>query len=368
MKIHLINIGLKISELFQYFNENLLLPIILSIIAAIIFWLVFNYFPEKRKFKKIRPKIEFDLFQIHFELVFYFFKLYQISPFRSVENQHKIEAGCLTKNEIELWLQNKCLNDTYKYDSNSNKLIPIGEELKRIALKYSERLQKLLNFVDYLSVNEILLLQKIEYILFTYDYESEAVLIVGNTKHYPINPNIAYMSENIFELYQLYIELRKTILDYKLIDRDINKYLLPNFEIMKATDFYYCGEYKKCLRYLKGKKSKERNWLIFQCQLKLAKNAVAYNMLRELLNSSKTELVSLRGYLSPFILDNDEVGNICKEIRGEGEFKYCLKVVKEIIALREYYEKQNIELKQFYETKLNENISIGKEKHEKDEE
>lgn len=352
MKPNLINIGIKLSEFYQYFKEHLLLPIILSIIAAIIFWLVFNYLPRRRKHKKIRPKIEFDIYQIHFELAYYFFGLYKISSFRSVANQHKINAGCLTKNEIELWLQDKCLNDTYKYDINRNKLISIGGELNKIAIKYSVRLQKLLNFIDYLTIEEILLLQKIEYKLFTYDYETNAESTVGNKKYKPINPNLAYMSENIYELYQLYIDLRKKVLNFNFIDREINKYLLPNFEIMKATDSYYRGEYQKCLRYLKRKKSEERNWLIFQCQMKLGKNANAYKILIERLNSSKLKLVSLRGYLSPFIIENEDIVNICREVRDEDELKYCLKIIKEENALRVHHEKQNKELKDYYETKL----------------
>jgi hypothetical protein len=132
------------------------------IIAAIIFWFFFNYYPRQRKYKKLRPKVEFDIYQMHWGLSFYFFYIFKISPWRDVAQQHKIVAGCLTKEEIELWLQDKCLNDTYKYDENKEKLISIGSDLERIALEYSKRQKDVLNFVDYLSAEEILLLQKIE--------------------------------------------------------------------------------------------------------------------------------------------------------------------------------------------------------------
>lgn len=356
---------MKILEWIQYFNENLLLPIVLSIIAAIIFWLAFNYLPTRWKYKKIRPKVEFDLYQMHLDLSFYFFKLFKISPHRSVENQHTINAGCLTKNEINLWLQDKCLNETYKYDENKTKLISIGEELERIALKYSERLQKLLNFVDYLSVDEILLLQKIEYKLFTYDYRNNSESIIGNKKLQPLIPNIAYMTENIYEIYQLYLALRKIIIEFKLIDKNINKYILQNLNSSKAEDYYNRGDYKKCLRYVNRKLKKENTWLVFQCQLKLGNEATAYKKLREILSSSTLELVSLRGYLSPFILENNKVISICKELRSEGELKYCLKIISEEIALKEYYKKQNEELKQYYESKLNKEIAHGREEYEK---
>jgi len=337
----------RINEWLNYFNENLLLPIFLSFVAATIFWFFFNYFPRQRKYKKIRPKVEFDLYQMQFELGFYFFKLFKINLRRSVEHQHEIVAGCLTKKEIELWLQNKCLNDTYKFDENKDKLISIGNDLEYIALKYSERLNKVLNFIDYLTIEEILLLQKIEYKLFTHDYKGN----VAEKMFYPVRPNLAYMTENIYELYQLYLALREIVLDYKLIDKNINKYILPNFKLEKAADFYYRREYKKCIRRIKKNKKSDDNWLLLKCLLKLGKKEKGYKILRKLLYSTKLELVSLRDYLNPFILEDEQVINICKEIRNEAELKYCLKTINEESSLRTYYEKRNLALKNYYDTK-----------------
>jgi hypothetical protein len=356
---------LKIIEWLNYFNEDLLLPIFLSFVAATIFWLVFDYFPRQRKYKKIRPKVEFDLYQMHFGLGFYFFKLFQVSPWRSVEHQHEIDAGLLTKEEIELWLQDKCLNDTYKFDENKDKLISIGKDLEHIALEYSERLNKVLNFIDYLSVEEVLLLQKIEYKLFTYDYKGNADSKIGEKKYYPVNPNLAYMTENIYELYQLYLALREIVLDYKLIDKNINKYILPKFDLIKVTDFYYRKEYTKCIRRIKKNKSLEDYWLLFQCLLKQGKKKKGYKILRELLSSTKLELVSIRNYLTPFILEDEQVINICKEIRNETELKYCLKVVHEEISLRAYYEKRNLALKYYYDNKAEGSTAKGMENYEK---
>ena len=354
----------RIVEWINYFNENLLLPIILSFIAATIFWLFFNYFPRQRKYKKIRPKIEFDLYQMHFGLSFYFFHLFKISPWRDVAQQHEIKAGCLTKEEIELWLQDKCLNDTFKFDENKHKLISIGGDLESIALKYSERLKKVLNFIDYLSAEEILLLQKIEYKLYTYSYRGNAGSKVGEKMYYPVNPNLAYMTENIYELYQLYLALRKIVLDYRLIDKKINKYILPTFDSEKATDFYYRGEYKKCYNHIKNLKKIEEKWLLFQCLQKMGKKEKGYKILRELLNSTKSDLVSIRNYLTPFIFEDEQVKKLCKEIRNEAELKYCLKTLNEEISLRASFEKRNFDLKHYYDAKLNKNQKEGKERFE----
>jgi cobalamin biosynthesis Co2+ chelatase CbiK len=111
---------------------------------------------------------------------------------------------------------------------------------------------------------------------------------------YPVNPNLAYMSENIYELYQLYLALRKLILEYKLIDRKINKYILPTFDSEKASDFYYRGEYRKCYNSIKNCKEPQEKWLLFQCLLKMGKQEESYKILQELLISNKLELVAFR--------------------------------------------------------------------------
>lgn len=335
---------------FKFLNE-LFIPILLSIIAATIFWLVFDYYPKAKKYKKIRPKVEFDLYQILCEFSFYFYTLQKTNSYRDIPNQQKINAGCLSKEQIYLLLQNKCLNDSFKYDINKDKLVSIGNDFEKITLKFIKRHQSILTFIDFLSVEEILLLQKIEYKLGTYAYNTNAQEIVGGKKYLPVNPNLAYMTENIFELYELFLSLRRLILRFKLIDKNINKYILPNFELMNATDSYYRGEYKKCLRAIKKKNRKENSWLLFKCLMKMGQKDKAYKILNELLGSSEIQLVSVRSSLSPFILEDLQVMKICKEKRSDAELNLCLKTIKEESLLKMQFEKQNLEIKNYYANK-----------------
>lgn len=350
-------------EWFQYFNNNLLLPVLLSLISAIIFWVAFNYLPRQKKYRKIRPKVEFDLFQIQTELAVYFYELFRVNPWRGVENQHEINAGCLTKEDIEVWLQDKCLNDTYKFDVNRDKLISIGSNLEKVAIRYSNSLSKLINFIEYLTTEETLLLQKIEYKLFTYDYHGIAEINIGGRKLYPINPNLSYMTEHIYDLYQLFLKLRRKVIEYKQIDRSINRYILPNLELTKATDCYYCGEYCKCKRLIKKAKNTEGTWLLFQCLMKLGKDEEGYNTLRAALASTHLELVSLRTSLTPYILENEQVQRICREMRSESELKYCLKTIYEENGLRSNHIKQNLVLRNYYKAKLNGSVAKSKEEY-----
>ena len=353
-----------IREWLLYFNENLLLPILLSIISACIFWLFFDYYPRKRRYKKIRPKVEFDLYQMHLDLFFYCLVPFRINSGMSFGNQSEVAAGCLIKEEIELWLQDKCLNDSYKYDENQHLLISIGGELEKFALKFSEKLKKAMDFNAYLSVEEILLLQQIEYKLSIYSYQGTAESKIGNKVYHPLNPNLAYMAGNMHEIYRLYLTLRERVLDFKLISKNLNNESLPNFNLEKTVGFYHRGQYKKCIQLSKKIKEDGINWVYYKCLLKLGRKKEAYKNLRSSLNSTTLELVSLRNYLAPEIFEDTEVLNVCKELRGEIELKYCITTIREEVALREYYEKQNLAIKAHYDAKLKESAAKGKKRYE----
>ena len=120
---------------------------------------------------------------------------------RSPSNyQDKIRGGTLERIDIELGLQNKCINDTYLYyDDIKNDLLPIGEDLYKIMKKIDNTIERIFNFSFYLSSEEILLLEDIRTKLYTYglpDTNKKAIQVVGNIGLRPVNPSISYMTYN----------------------------------------------------------------------------------------------------------------------------------------------------------------------------
>ncbi|AWY01205.1 hypothetical protein A8139_15475 [Marinomonas primoryensis] len=94
----------------------ILLPILLSVVAAIVFWLVFSYLPERKRRKKLRPIVELALFDAYKKLFSLFDLVMRHSSHSPSFFQSKIRAGNLSEEDIQLGLQNKCLNESYLYD------------------------------------------------------------------------------------------------------------------------------------------------------------------------------------------------------------------------------------------------------------
>jgi hypothetical protein len=177
-------------------------PIILSIIAAIIFWYFFSYRPEERRTRQIRKKVDINLFQIYNDLFAIFNMLLRPNSYSPSFEQQKIRSGNLKEEDIFLGLQDKCLNETYCYDKNIvQALKPIGKELHKIYSSIENKIDSIFHFSSCLTPDEILLLEKIRTILNVYgldNYDRNAVSVVAGQTLYPVNPSISYMTKNLF--------------------------------------------------------------------------------------------------------------------------------------------------------------------------
>src|ERR1035438_3569257 len=144
--------------------------ILLNIAAAIIFWLAFAFVPEKRRRRKLRPKLELGIYQVYSTLFGLFDSLMRFEVHSPSSFQKRIKGKVLHSVEIELGLQNKCLNETFLYDEKvSRLLIPMGKEL------FQNRI--------------------------TVDGRCAAVR-VGDVQYRPANPSLSYMGTSLAELYR----------------------------------------------------------------------------------------------------------------------------------------------------------------------
>ncbi len=207
-------------------NSNVLLPILLSIIAAIIFWIIFSYLPDKKRRTKLRPIVELALFEVYTQL----FSLFDLAM-RDASNspsfyQPEIRGGRLSQEKIALGLQNKCINHSYLYDPNlQGKLLVVGEELLNLSTEIEELANKVLSFHTFASAEELILLEKIREKLRVYNFNERHVnksceSIINGVIYRPVNPSISYCSQNFFEIYQLFLNLQLLVLDHKPINHD----------------------------------------------------------------------------------------------------------------------------------------------------
>jgi hypothetical protein len=227
-------------------QSNILLPILLSVVAAIIFWLVFSYLPERKRRKKLRPIVELALFDAYKKLFSLFDLVMRHSSHSPSFFQSKIRAGNLSEDDIQLGLQNKCLNESYLYDPRvKDALLVVGEEILDRTLDIDELANKVLSFHTYATAEELVLLEKIREKIRVYHFgERHIEKPCGTTLNAqvlrPVDPFISYRHRNFFEIYELFCHLQKLVLNHIPLDRD-------RF-IYKMQWLYYSGQYHLCVK------------------------------------------------------------------------------------------------------------------------
>jgi hypothetical protein len=325
--------------------------ILLNVAAAIIFWLIFAVIPERRRRNKLRPKLELGIHQVYSRLFALFDTIMRFADRSPSSFQKKIMGKSLQPEDIELGLQNKCLNPTFLYDKSVNpSLLVIGKELFESWQKIDQTTERVFAFSTYLSTTEILLLEQIRGKLEVYGpdhFDRSAAVAVGNAQYMPVNPSLSYMTASLVDLYQLFCKLQTVVFDNKYEDRDLL--------LAKVQSWYEQGEYKKCKRLIrKGetKYRKDETWIKFyrfQCEYRSGKSALAYRTLENILNTNP-DLVSSRGFLLDVMDDaavretierhysKAEVNRLDAVVRSEREAHD--RFVNQANRLREYYRRK----------------------------
>lgn len=238
-------------------QSNILLPILLSVVAAIVFWLVFSYLPERKRRKKLRPIVELALFDAYKQLFSLFDLVMRHGSNSPSFFQSTIRAGNLTEGDIQFGLQNKCLNDSYLYDPRvKHALLVVGEEILDRTLDIDELANKVLGFHTYATAEELVLLEKIREKIRVYDLgerhikEPCGTTINGQVLR-PVDPSISYRHRNFYELYELFCHLQKLVLNHSPLDRD-------RF-IYKMQWLYYSGQYHSCVKLIQSQRARFEN-------------------------------------------------------------------------------------------------------------
>ena len=335
--------------------------IVTSFIASVVFYLCFQYLPEKRRYNRIRPRIEVELMEITDSLFFYIEMPLRHEIHSSSFFQKEIREGKLVKEDFELGLYNKCLNDSYVYDENSNLMIVIGDKLKYHADQLSLGIRNVLMSQQFLTSDEILIIEDINRLLYTYQYDGDANLKVGTSYYRPVNPTLSYMSDNFYKLYCLWSELRHKMFRYTYIRKEerqgeqrfftlqwerINWELKHgNYErASEIIDELSIGELPdfqvEVLEYLR---------LRIEIEIGYIEHAKAH--LERIIKDRKRErLVYERGFFE-CIEGNKELMSLCSKLCSEDEIAEWNNVVGQEKRIKDHFIKQNNYLKDYYENK-----------------
>lgn len=286
-----------------------LFPMFLSMLSAWIFWFVFSDLPEKRKRAGMLPLIQLDLINLRSELFRLFDTALAFEPHLTSESQGSIMAGTITVDDFRFGLQNKCLNDNYKFDECHELLTSFGPEIFSRAKNIERLIDKVVGQFPYTSMEEVHLLEKIRASLRVYYHENmlqdDPATKIGKGQWRPVNPTLSYRAKNFHELYGLFMELQGIILSAE-------KYYTPMLYSMKMNYLFRSGQYRACVEFIHAKwdemeESFNRSFTLASCHYYLGERFIFLTYMNQLLGSELNihEPVSNRSSFKQFLEDED---------------------------------------------------------------
>jgi len=348
---------------------SILIAILTSLVASVVFYIFFDFIPNRIKYKRIRPRVEVEITEICDQLFFYLDSAMHHEEHVPSFFQSEIQEGAMTEDDFEIGLYNKCLNRSYCLDDQASKMIFIGATLEIYAKRISSKIQQVLMNQAFLSPEEILIVEDIDRLLYTYLYNNNAVEKIGTVTVVPINPTISYMRHNFYQLYELYIQLSKEMFRYKHIADETRQGKMRYLNLNRRQILYLLNkqkykEAKKALRKLLNKHKEKNqdeitiNALLLRYYVETGNKTNASELLRKFLNNPKRDkLVYERGRLQ-CIRSDPELMSIVMANCQEDEIDYWNKVVSSEENQKNSFISQNKELKRFYEEKRKSNSTI----------
>ena len=343
---------------------EILMAITTSLVASIVFYFCFQFVPERRRYRRIRPRIEVELMEITDQLFFYLeIPLKHDIHFASAF-QRDIKENQLNKEKFEIGLYNKCLNESYLFDKNAEKLIVVGRALQTNADQISGRIRQTILNQHYLTTEEILIIEDIDRLLYTHLYEDNAFEKIGNQIVHPVNPTISYMGENFNKLYILWNELRHLMYRYNNIRKENRqgrqRYFTLQWEYIEYL--FRQKEYKQAKKTIR--KLSSSKWSAFQVsvinslKLRLEFEVGHYEQAKahtiELLKSRNQESPIYYRSLLDGVQGNDKVMKIITSVCPDDVMKAWNSSVAQENSIKNRFLNQNQQLKHYYEKQIRE--------------
>ena len=276
--------------------------------------------------------------------------------------QTDIKEKGLSKEDFEIGLYNKCLNETYLFDENADKLMVIGNEQKKFADQISNKIQRVLMNQQYLSTDEILIIEDIDRLLYTYSYDTGAFDKLGKVMVHPINPTISYMNGNYYMLYQLWCDLRFSLYECKHLRKENRQGKNRYFSLQLENILYSIRvkEYNKADKLinrlskieLDDHQNNTLEYLRLQIDIGTGNVSNAKERLKQLMKKENREkAVYQRDYLE-CVRENEELMQVCSSLCSDDEIKEWNRSVEQEKQVKEQFLKQNKSLKEYYEEKI----------------
>lgn len=194
---------------------QIVVAIITSLIASIVFWFAFDRVPKWFNQKKVQPLIDYNFYQVYMTMFFFLETPFRPSKHVSSQFQEELFSGKITKDDFRTVLSTKCLSVEYwTVDEISKQLVPIGNELKKKADEITTMINQLFVFHEYLTIDQILFSRQILDTLNKYSFDMPAFVKAGNGVVLgPVNPTAVTLLTMFVDLYAHFTKLQDYLIN-----------------------------------------------------------------------------------------------------------------------------------------------------------
>lgn len=335
--------------------NEIIAAIVTSLIASVVFWLVFNVIPNTVERKRIKPLLDFDLYQIYSNLAHFLEIPIGHSHHSPSHLQMRLYNGLLKKEDYDLYLSTKCLTEEYqKVDDMAKNLMPIGKALKTRSNEIAEMIQRLYVFNKYLSAKEILLCRKIADKITTYDFEMQAFIQVGNHTLGPVDPTMRDMAGMFYDTYLLFLQLQTILIAHRPSGCVLGDFY-RELDFRRMGRHYDQGKYKQVKKMAKNGKDYFSKTYYFRSLYRLGKTDKALDALRNHLETDSMKLIYQRGCFQEF-LDDDVMKEVLIAARSEEEYQEMIDCLAKEKEQQETFEEFAGQMREYYGKKIGERV------------
>ena len=302
-----------------FVQGDFIYPIILSIIAAYIFWLINEYEPKRRRTKRIRPIVDLLIKQLLSSTKSHLGTAFELNSFRTTLT-HSITLSECTQKDFEFALQNKFVNSADRnrafvlIKNNPDlgvRLLDYGQLVVSDINKIQEIISEILIFKEFCSDAEILFLYDLKNTVSTYlpSLTHELGSAKNPTGFHSVNPSISYVSHSMDAVNTLLNKNSNLLASSEDTDPIVTAY--------KNKDFYLVS-----LIYQRIRDQKRRHrYRLLAClsELNIGFPYEFRRLFREHLEhskSQKTAAISIRGFIIPF-LNRGDAKKILEQVYGD---------------------------------------------------
>ena len=330
---------------------QIVVAIITSLVASIVFWFAFDWVPKWFAKKKVQPLIDYDIYQVYTTLFFFLETPFRPSKHTASQFQEDLRTGTITQDDFRIFLSTKCLSEEYrKVDEMAKNLEPVGSELQEKADEITKTITQLYIFNHYLSADQILLCRQILDAINRYSFDMVAFDVVGkNVVLRPVNPTVSFMSGMFYELYGYYRSLQDYLICSKgrAVFKEYRKYL----EYTKVYTLFEQNKLKKVVKLTRNTKDNLLKSLRLRALYRLKGANAICSALVSFLQQKHTSLVSWR-YSFEEMINDDMIKTILIAERSQAEYDEMVRCLETEASQKDRYRRFAQKMERYYMEKV----------------